>query len=425
MYRILTENLIAWKSKEKRKPLVIQGARQVGKTWLMKSFGAENFETVVYINFETNANLQKVFREDFNIARILQIFEIATGKKITTNTLIILDEIQEAEKGLTALKYFYEEAAHIYVMAAGSYLGVQLQKNTSFPIGKVDLLQLNPMTFEEFLLNINEQNLATQLKNNNWEVIAPFHEKLTNYLRQYYFVGGMPEAALAFIEYNNLINVREIQKSIITGYENDFAKHAPIEIVPKIKMVWQSIISQLAKENKKFIYGQLKKGARAKEFETAIHWLVNAGLLHKVNKTNKIGLPLSSYLDFDSFKLFCMDTGLLNAMANVSEAVLLQQNKIITEFKGAITEQYVCQQLTATYQLFYWSEATAEIDFIIEKNNEAVPIEVKAEQNLKAKSLKVYASKYEPKIAWRTSLAFYKKETWLENIPLYAIGFLK
>ena len=425
MERLLLDELDNWKNSKNRKPLIIQGARQVGKTWLMKTFGEKAFMQVVYLNFESSERLKNLFVADFNIKRILSVIEIESGKKIDTkNCLLIFDEVQEAEKGLTALKYFYEQAPEYFIIAAGSLLGVSLQKNNSFPVGKVDFLQLFPLSFMEFLKNTGEKMLAQEIENKNWKVITTFHEKLVEKLRLYYFIGGMPEVVANYIENNDLKAVRNIQQKIITGYENDFAKHAPNEIVPKIKMVWLSLISQLAKENRKFIYGQIKKGARAKDFEMAINWLVDAGLVLKVNRIEKPTLPLNSYADFDSFKLFLLDIGLLNAIGNMDEKILLEKNNILTEFKGALTEQYVCQQLKTKTALYYWSVANtlAEIDFIIQDKNEIIPIEVKAEENVKSKSLKVYVEKFSPKTALRTSMNKYREESWLVNVPLYAIG---
>jgi len=355
------------------------------------------------------------------------IFEIETGITIQPETtLIILDEIQEAEKGLTALKYFNENAPEYFVIAAGSLLGVSLQKNNNFPVGKVELLGLLPLSFEEFLINQEESGLVNALLEKKWNVVEPFHEKLALYLRMYYFVGGMPEAVQSYIESKNFQKVRTIQTNIISGYQNDFAKYAPIEIVPKIRMVWQSVIGQLAKENRKFVYGQLKKGARAKEFESAINWLVNAGLLVKCMKVVKPTIPLKSYADYDVFKLYLLDVGLLNAMANVSEQILLNKNQILVEFKGALTEQFVCQELLINHEVFYWTaeNATAEVDFILQKALEVIPIEVKAEENLKAKSLKVFVENFKPNQAIRTSMSFYRKENWMENVPLYAMFVL-
>lgn len=424
MIRTILEEIAVWKNKTNRKPLIIQGARQVGKTWVMKEVGKRFFENVVYINFESSIRLQQLFTNDFNIPRIISVFEIETGQKIeATNTLIILDEIQEAEKGLTALKYFQENAPEFHIIAAGSLLGVSLQKNNTFPVGKVDFLTLYPMSFEEFLINLNEQTLVHALHKGQWEIIEPFHEKLISLLRIYYFVGGMPEAVKTYLETKDLEEVRSIQHSIIFGYENDFAKYAPNNIVPKIRLVWQSILGQLAKENRKFIYGQLKKGARAKDFEEAINWLTNAGLVLKSTQISKPSIPLKSYANHDIFKLFLLDIGLLNAMGNISSQILLNKNQLLIEFKGALTEQYVAQELKQHFDLVYWSaeNATAEIDFIIQKELDVKPIEVKAEENLKAKSLKVYREKYNSPNGIRISMSPYRKEEWLENIPLYAV----
>lgn len=424
MKRTLISDLERWKNNPKRKPLIVQGARQVGKTWIMKEFAKNSFKNVVYINFESSVRLQSIFTDDFDIPRIISIFEIETGVKISPNdTVLILDEIQEAKKGLTALKYFNENAPEYYVIAAGSLLGVSLQKNTTFPVGKVDFLNLYPLSFEEFLLNADEDVLVQALNEQKWSIISPFHEKLIQYLRIYYFVGGMPEAVQTYFDTNNFEQVRTVQNNILTGYENDFAKYAPYEIVPKIRMVWQSILSQLSKENKKFIYGQIKKGARAKEFEAGINWLTNAGMLLKSSKVEKPRIPLKSYTDFDVFKLYLLDVGLLNAMANVHEQILLNKNQILVEFKGALTEQFVAQELVAKYDLHYWTanNATAELDFIIQKNQELIPIEVKAEENLKAKSLKVFEDKFKTASATRISMSPYRKESWLENKPLYTV----
>jgi len=424
MKRKLVEDLKRWKNSTNRKPLIIQGARQVGKTWVMQEFGKEEFKQVVYLNFESSTRLKEVFVADFNIERLITVFEIETNSKIIpTDTLIIFDEIQEVEKGLTALKYFYENAPEYYIISAGSLLGISLQKNNSFPVGKVDFLQLYPISFLEFLENIGEEKLAQQLVLKNWEVLNSFHAKLVELLRLYYFIGGMPEVVANYITDKNLTTVRSLQQKIIMGYENDFAKYAPNEIVPKIRLVWHSIIAQLAKENRKFIYGQIKKGARAKDFESAINWLLAAGLVLKVNRIKKPTMPLNAYSDFDAFKLFLVDIGLLNAIGNLDPKILLEKNTILHEYKGALTEQFVGQQLKIKNDLYYWStpDTTAEIDFIIQYQNEIIPIEVKAEENLKSKSLKTYVEKFSPKTAIRTSMSPYRKETWLTNIPLYAI----
>lgn len=424
MKRILIDDLNTWKASIGRKPLIIQGARQVGKTWLMKEFGRNEFAQMVYLNFESSTRLKELFIEDFNIQRIIAVIEIETNTKIeASNTLLIFDEIQEAEKGLTALKYFFEQAPEYYIIAAGSLLGISLQKNNSFPVGKVDFLRLYPLSFMEFIESIGEDKLTIALANANWPVLDLFHEKLVELLRLYYFIGGMPEVVANYIQYKELNTARDIQQKIIIGYENDFAKYAPHAIVPKIRMVWHSLMNQLAKENRKFIYGQIKNGARAKDFEAAINWLVDAGLVLKVNRIEKPVLPLNAYMDYDAFKLFLVDIGLLNAIGNLAPKILLEKNAILQEFKGALTEQFVCQQLKSQHDLYYWTaeNATAEIDFVVQHQNEIIPIEVKAEENLKSKSLKVYQDKFAPKLVIRTSMSKYRQESWLTNIPLYGI----
>ena len=428
MDRLLFKELVAWKASKTRKPLIIQGARQVGKTWLMREFGRLTFQNVIYLNFESSSRLKALFVLDFDIERIVTIIEIETQQKINIeDTLLIFDEIQEAEKGLTALKYFYEKAPEYFIIAAGSLLGTSMQKKHTFPVGKVDFLQLHPLNFMEFLMSLGEGDLAFQIAQQNWDVVTVFHEKLITYLRLYYFVGGMPEAVAHYSDNKDLSAVRNIQNKILLGYENDFAKYAPNDIVPRIKLVWHSILSQLSKENRKYTYGQVKKGARAKDFETAINWLSDAGLIIKINRIEKGTLPLNAYLDIDDFKLYLLDIGLLNAKGNLDATIILEKNQILVEFKGAFTEQYVCQQLffKRQTQVFYWSSnATAEVDFVLQEKNNIIPIEVKAEENLKAKSLKVFVEKYKPPKAIRTSMSKYRAEDWLINIPLYALDSL-
>ena len=425
MKRDLYKSLVNWKNSSHRKPLILQGARQVGKTWLMKEFGKNEFEQVVYLNFESSERLKSLFVSDFDIKRILSVVEIEVNQKIQPDkTLLIFDEIQEAGKGLTALKYFCEQAPEYFIVAAGSLLGVSMQKNTSFPVGKVDFLRMYPMSFFEFLENTGQSLLKAQLEAQNWPVIEPFHDKLVGLLRLYYFIGGMPEAVSSYIERGDLREVRALQDKILMGYENDFAKYAPIEIVPKIRLVWNTLIGQLAKENRKFIYGQIKKGARAKDFETAINWLSDAGLVLKVGRVEKPTLPLNAYADMDVFKLFLLDIGLLNALARLDPKILLEKNNILTEFKGALTEQFVAQQLKISHDLYYWtaSNATAEIDFLIQSRNDIIPMEVKAEENLKSKSLKVFTEKYKPNTAIRTSMSPFRVQDWMTNLPLYGIS---
>ena len=427
MKRDALNELIQWKNAETRKPLVIRGARQVGKTWLMKAFGGQEYEKCAYVNFENSKNLQAIFDDDFDIKRIISALQIATGSVIDAGkTLIILDEIQEAPGALTSLKYFGENAPEYHVIAAGSLLGVALTKHRSFPVGKVDFLDLYPLSFTEFLDAAGEQSLIGLLKDKNWSLIKTFRLKYIHLLKQYYYVGGMPEAVLSFTNNNDFNRVRAIQKRILVAYEQDFSKHAPNEIVPRIRMLWNAIPAQLAKENKKFIYGVIKQGARAKDYELAMSWLIDCGLVHQVNRVNKPAIPLKAYEDFSAFKLFMVDVGLLGAMVDIDAETLLNGNALFEEFKGALTEQFVLQQLILQKELaiYYWSaeNATAEIDFLVQSAGRVIPLEVKAEENLQAKSLKVFCQKYKPVIAIRTSMSDFRKEDWLTNLPLYAIS---
>lgn len=425
MERFALAVLSDWKKSKNRKPLIIQGARQVGKTWLMKEFGKREYEQVAYINFEFSDSLKSIFKEDFEVKRLITAFQIETGIRIQPdNTLIILDEIQEAERGITSLKYFYENAPQYHIMVAGSLIGITLHHETSFPVGKVDFLTLYPMSFNEFLLAQDQEQLYELLQSDDWPMITNFRAKLIGHLRHYYFIGGMPEAVSSFISENDFDRVRTIQKDILTAYEHDFSKHAPAEIVPRIKMLWQSIPSQLAKENKKFIYGIVKQGGRAKEFELALAWLTDCGLVYKVQRISKPAIPLVTYQDTAAFKVFILDVGLLSAMGGLTRQTILMGNSIFSEFKGALAEQFVMQHLKNRRDIpvFYWSSESSrgELDFIIQYNDRIIPIEVKAEENLKAKSLKSFFDKYKPEVSVRTSMSDYRKESWLVNVPLYA-----
>lgn len=429
MVRDKMNDLVAWKNRIGRKPLLVRGARQVGKTWLMKEFGHSHFEKVLYVNFEKTKRLQSLFEMDFDIKRVQIALQAETGIQITPeNTLIILDEIQSAPSALNALKYFCEDAPELYIIAAGSLLGVALHAQTSFPVGKVDFMDLYPMSYYEFLNAIGEKDILEILQSNDWELITTFKSKYIELLRQYYFVGGMPEAVSVFTRDYDFRAVRYVQKNILDAYEQDFSKHAPVDLIPRIRMVWNSIPSQLAKENKKFIYGVLKSGARAKEFELAIEWLVNCGQVHKVFRTSKPSIPLKAYEDRNAFKIYLVDIGLLAAMGDIDVRTLLKGNDIFNEFKGAITEQFVLQQLVndSNNAIFYWTaeRSTAEIDFLVQNSGNVVPLEVKAEENLQAKSLKVFSQKYNPKISIRTSMSDYRNQEWLINLPLYAINEL-
>jgi len=427
MYRFKINELIQWKLSINRKPLIILGARQVGKTWLIQEFGRQEYKQTVYVNFEKMKVVRNLFEEDFDIQRILSSLSIFARTTINPNdTLIIFDEIQAAVGGVTALKYFYEDAPQYHVVAAGSLLGMNLHQNVSFPVGKVDFLYLKPLSFPEFLKALDEERLADLIENPDWKIVHVFKEKLVNYLRYYLFLGGMPEVVSHFVEHRDFRSARLLQRKLLTSYQNDFSKHAPKEIVPRINMVWKSIPSQLSRENKKFIYGVIKEGARAKEFELAIQWLLDCGLLHKCFRISKPYMPLSAYQDLSAFKLYHNDVGLLGAMAKLPLKTILDGNAIFTEFKGALSENFVIQQLLLNddHEIFYWANenSTAEVDFVIQNEEEIIPIEVKSGSNVKSVSFKFFCEKYKPAKAFRTSLADFKQEEWMINVPLYAIN---
>ena len=426
MYRIAIEKLFKWKKSKYRKPLIIEGARQVGKTWLMKEFGRQGYEDTVYINFDSNTAMAELFAADLNTDRLVMGLELYAGRKINPDTtLLIFDEVQEVPRALTSLKYFYENAPQYHIVCAVSLLGIALHGGTSFPVGKVDFLKLHPLSFKEFLLATGQKGFVALLDTQDFQMIETFRQTYTDALKQYYFVGGMPEAVSVFAEEKDFNEVRTVQKRILAAYEQDFSKHAPHEIVPKIRMLWNSIPSQLAKENKKFIYGLVREGGRAKEYETALMWLCDCGLVHKVSRVNTPGLPLKAYEDLKAFKLFLADVGLLGCLAGLHAQTLLDGSRLFVEFKGALTEQYVCQQLQTLDDLglYYYTNnrGSCEIDFVVDTAGLVIPVEVKAEVNLKAKSLKAYREKFAPLLSVRTSMAAYKKEDWLVNLPLYAI----
>ncbi len=426
MYRSAIEKLYKWKESKYRKPLIIEGARQVGKTWLMKEFGKLAYKHTVYINFDSNKRMSDLFSVNLDVDRIITGLELYSGEKINAeNTLIIFDEIQEVPKALSSLKYFYEDAPQYHIICAGSLLGIALHGGTSFPVGKVDFLKLYPLSFREFLMATDNERFAKLIESKDYEMIKTFKQIYIDSLKQYYYIGGMPEAVLRFSENKDFNEVREIQKRILEAYEQDFSKHAPIDIVPKLRMIWNSIPSQLAKENKKFIYGLVREGARAKDYETAIMWLSDCGLVHKVVRTTSPNLPLKAYEDMKAFKLFIVDVGLLGCMTGLRQKTLLDGNDLFKEFKGALTEQYVLQQLVTNSDIaiyYYTNERNScEIDFVVDNGENIVPIEVKAEENLKAKSLKSYRDKFNPEICVRTSMSDFKKEEWLVNFPLYML----
>ena len=429
MYRIAMEKLFQWKESKRRKPLVIEGARQVGKTWLMKEFAKQAYADTVYINFDANSQMAELFAADLDTERLLMGLELYAGRRIDPdNSLLIFDEVQEVPQALASLKYFHENAPQYPIVCAGSLLGIALHQGTSFPVGKVDFLKLYPLSFKEFLMAIGREQFAALLDKRDFPMITNFRQTYIDALKQYYFVGGMPEAVQSFAEDKDFSEVREIQKRILAAYEQDFSKHVPLEIVPRLRMLWNSIPSQLARENKKFLYGLVREGARAKDYETAILWLSDCGLVHKVSRVNLAGapkIPLRAYEDLKAFKLFVADVGLLGCLAGLRQQTLLDGSSLFVEFKGALTEQYVCQQLKTLQNLdvYYYTNdrGSCEVDFVVDTGERIVPVEVKAEVNLRAKSLKTYHEKFSPEVSVRTSMADYKKEDWLVNLPLYAI----
>ena len=430
MDRFALEKLKQWKEKKNRKPLIIRGARQVGKTWLMKEFGRTCFKKMAYVNFDSNTRMSQVFEGDINNERLILAISAETGVSIDSrDTLLIFDEVQEVPKALTALKYFCEEASEYAIVAAGSLLGVAMHKGTSFPVGKVDFMDLYPLSFREFLCALGEMRFVEILDSSDTDMVTMFKSKYIDRLREYYFVGGMPEVVQSYLDSKDFNQVREIQKNLLNYYQQDFSKHAEATLVSRLNLVWNSIPMQLAKENKKYIYGQVREGARAKDFELAIQWLMDCGLIHKVQRIKKPGLPLKAYLDLDAFKIYLLDIGLLMAMVDLDARVIIDGNRIFTEFKGALTEQYVLQQLIADLgiEAYYYSteKSSGEIDFLLQGKSSILPVEVKAEENLRAKSLKAFCEKYHPACAVRTSMSDYREQEWMTNIPLYNICRIK
>jgi predicted AAA+ superfamily ATPase len=422
--RYATERLIEWKNTKRRKPLIIRGARQVGKTWLMKEFGNTHFENTAYINFDNNERMRILFDGDYDIPRLIDGLQVESGEKIKPQTtLIVFDEVQEVPKALSSLKYFYENASEYAIVAGGSLLGVALHKGTSFPVGKVDYCHLYPLNFCEFLEGIGEESLVELLRKKDWKLISAFASKFTDLLRKYYYVGGMPEAVSEYAETKDYAEVRKIHEQIFFTYEQDFSKHAPVNVVPRIRNIWNSIPAQLSRENKKFSPGIVQKGSRLNDYELALQWLLDCGLLYKVKQVSKPSIPLISY-ETNFFKVFIHDVGLLSTKSELDVKTLLEGNRIFKEFKGALTEQYVLQEMIANgITPSYWSsQGKAEVDFVFKHGSDIYPLEVKAEENLQSKSLKVYSEKFSPLISLRTSMRDYREESWLLNIPLYAIG---
>lgn len=424
MERTIYSELISWKNSANRKPLVLEGARQTGKTWLLKEFGRREFPQCIYVNCDNNPLLDGLF-SDYDISRIIRFLSALYNTEIRADdTLIIFDEIQEIPSAIAALKYFNENSKY-FVAAAGSLLGLSIHGGSGFPVGNVEILKLYPMSFEEFLLADGKEQLVKWMRSGNFSEICALAPQMIELLRQYYYVGGMPEAVLSFVSTGNLQNVRKIQKSILDSYRLDISKHAPKTDIPKIHMVWDSLPSQLAKENKKFIFGVLKKGARAKEFENALDWLQNAGLIYKIPRVNKLCKPLKFYEDLSAFKIFVCDLGLLGAMSDVSAADILAGNKGFVEYKGALTEQYFAQEYVAKVgecPCYYTNEkSTLELDFVFERGSVCIA-EVKAEENLRSKSLQTSLAENPDLLGCRFSMKNYLENGRITNIPLYLVS---
>lgn len=427
MKRKIYSKLIEWKEGSSHKPLILNGVRQCGKTYIMKEFGKNEFQTFAYVNCDRNENLHQIFEGGFNISKIIRGISALSGVDIIPGkTLIFLDEVQSFPLVLESLKYFCEDAPDYHVAVAGSLLGIALHSGVSFPVGKVQTMKLYPMDFEEFLMAKGEQQLLRIMHDHDFDLLTALHEKCKDLLRQYYYVGGMPEVVKSYIDNGQLKPVRAIQNEILSNYAGDFSKHAPYQEVPRISMVWQSILGQLSRENKKFIYGALKKGGRAKEFEVAIQWLVDAGLVYKVNKCTKPQLPLKFYEDFAAFKLYLCDCGLMGAMADTAAKDVLIGDSVFTEYKGAFTEQYVLQQILSSgiSDIYYYSadDSRMEMDFLMQREGALLPVEVKGGTSIKSTSLHNYLMEHPGIQAIRYSMLPYKKQDFLTNIPLYAVG---
>lgn len=429
MERALMKKLVEWKDSPVRKPLILKGARQVGKTWLMQEFGKKYFKKTAYVNFDHNPVMQHIFDQDFDIQRILMAINIETGVVVTPrDTLIIFDEVQEAPATISALKYFCENGPEYPVIAAGSMLGVALHEGISYPVGKVNTLSLYPLSFYEFLMAQGEEGLARLLDDRDMEMMNAFHDKYVTALKNYYYTGGMPEIVRFFSENKDYAAVRKMQEELLEMYEADFSKHMDPRELPRVRMVRHAIPAQLAKENKKFFFGQVKKGARAKDFEMAVEWLMDCGLITRVNRVTKPAVPLKAYAEENAYKLYFLDTGLLGALSGLDAKSILEGNRIFIEFKGALTEQYVCQQMIADLDLslFYMLSENGryEIDFLVQHEGNVVPIEVKAGQTVHAKSLCAYCEKYAPSLAVRLSMNPCEKQDHLLNMPLYGVHCL-
>ena len=424
MNRLIYKELIAWKNRKDHKPLIILGARQVGKTWIMRHFGKQEYQNVAYINCDDEPRAKELFIPDYDMKRILLSIQVITGEQVVPGkTLVILDEIQEVERGLHSLKYFYEKIPECHVMVAGSLLGITLRRGESFPVGKVDILNMYPLNFSEFLEATGNHELNDIICSREWKVIDMMKDKLEHLLRQYHYVGGMPDAVSKYVEHGDLKEVRREQQAIMEAYRRDISKHTTEREAIRIGQVLDSLPSQLVKENKKFIYGAVRKGARAADFELAIQWLVDAGIVHRIPKISEARMPLKFYASPDAFKMFLLDCGLLGCMAETTATDMLIDNKVFTEFKGAFAEQFVAQELVSMgIKPYYWSNdrTPAEIDFVIQHNSKVVPIEVKASTNVRSKSLAQFVKDNNGLKGLRLSLCPYINQEWMENVPLYA-----
>ena len=427
MQRKLMDRLVGWKGSERRKPLIVNGARQVGKTWILKELGRLHFESVAYVSLDKDERARRFFEPDLDPRRIVSSLSLHLDMDIDPGrTLVVLDEIQSCPAAITSLKYFCEDAQEYHVAAAGSLLGISATHGTGFPVGKVSTLNLFPLSFTEFLCATGSGRYAELVERGDHAMMDTFSDKLKELLRTYYIVGGMPEAVNAYIGTADVRDARGVQDQILTDYTSDFAKHVPANLLARTMLAWDSIPKHLSKENKKFVFGQVRKGARAADFEESLRWLEQAGLVTKVPRVSKPGMPLKAYRDQNAFKVFMLDIGLLGAMSGLSPAAMVDGGGIFTEFKGALTEQYVCQQLVSDCGLapYYWSaeNSSGEIDFLVQAGASVYPIEVKAEENLRAKSLRAFNGRYEGMSPRRFSMSGFRDQGWMRNIPLYAIG---
>lgn len=427
MERFLMDDLVGWKNSVRRKPLVLNGARQVGKTWLLMEFGARHFESVAYVNLDNNLGLASQFDVGYDLPRILLMIQAESGQRVIPGkTLVVLDEVQECPKALTSLKYFCENAPELAVVAAGSLLGITFHEGTGYPVGKVDMLDLHPLNFREFLDATGNPMLREVVDSGDKQLLGSLAAKFSELLKQYYFVGGMPEAVATFVESADLSAVRAVQEGVLFGYERDISKHLGAAGAERALSAWRSLPAHLGQENKKFVFGHIGEGARARDYRSAITWLTQAGIATRVPRVSKPGVPLSAYADESAFKLFSLDVGLLCALSRLDASSIVDGNALFTEFRGALTEQYVCQQLVSDCNLSpcYWSaeNSRGEVDFLVQRGGRVYPIEVKAEENLRSKSLRAFSGRYPGTVPRRFSLSGFCDQGWMRNVPLYAIG---